>query len=436
MNRLPTSAALDSSINCYWVYPNPDAPSMGDVSYSKLTEVSCYCIGYSGKDVITNSFATFSRAGYYGSKWIKPMSMKNSYAVAHDTNFIPTMENSIHTETLANYGPLVTLTDSINRATNFDTSKSPVSIKYSLINHINRAGLYGYSKVSSCLILNAQDTGFYNLGNDKYAPVTLNNNLIVDLDSHSIAGYQSLYTCENNLLSLAGGNINNCYYRNSFVRANYNSNGTTVERNSVRTNTFAIETDVSGNNQIDGGACDNKTTIFIMCSGTKCTTNHPTTIDKTGFVHCINSNVSTLHNKVFFGNGITDTDGNTYVSTEGKIFIFGTTNTISRRYGCTNISLIGHNLKTIHYQSKSNFVIFGNRYGGRLKDNHMTELLDTILEDSSAEKEDAERFVLCDQMGPYLVATKTGYDTSKNHNGLYFFKNNTWYDVKTNTKLG
>ena len=436
LNRLPTSAALDSSINCYWAPPNLNGPSMGDVSYSKLTEVSCYCIGYSGKDVITNSIATFSAVGYYSKdNWIKPMSIKNSYTVAYDSNFIPTMENSIHIETSANCEPLVTLTDSINRVTNFRTEKSPVSIKYSLINHINKGGLFGYSNVSSCLILNAQDTGFCYLGDNKYAPVTLNNNLIVNLSSHSIAGYQSLYTCENNLLSLAGGQINNCYYRNSFVRANYKSNDSTVEKNSVRTNTFAIETDVSGNNQIDGGACTNKTPIFIMCDNTKCTSNHAYSIDKTGFAHCVNSNVSTLYNKVFFGLYITDSDNN-MPSTEGKVFIFGETNSISRKYGSTNISLIGDNLTTTHVQTKPNFVIFGRKYQGRIADTRMTLLLDTILEDSSAEKEDAERFVLCDSVGPYLVATKTGYDTSKNHNGLYFYKSKTWYDVKTNTKLG
>lgn len=435
MNRLPTSAVLDSSINCYWVAPNSNGPSMADISCSKLTKVSCYCIGYSGKDVITNSIATLSKVGYYGDDWLKPMSVKNSYAVAYDTNFIPTMENSIHMETSANCEPTVTLTDSINRVTKFSTDRGIPSIKYSLINHINKGALIGYSNVSSCLILNAQDTGFCNISDNKYAPVTLNNNLIVDLESHSIAGYQNLYTCENNLLSLAGGKINNCYYKNSFVRANYESNVSGVDRNSVRTNTFAIETGVSGNNQIDGGAYTNKTPIFIMCDGVKCTNNHRDSIDKTGFVHCLNSNVSTLYNKVFFGSNITDTNNN-YPSTEGKVFIFGSSNTISRTGAATNISLIGSNLKTIHRQTNPNFVIFGNNYQGRTADTRMTELLDTILEDSSGEKEDAERFVLCDSVGPYLVATRTGYDTSKNHNGLYFFKSNTWYDVKTKTKLG
>lgn len=281
--------------------------------------------------------------------------------------------------------------------------------------------------------------GIYNsnMGNQ---PIYLDNNIVLYAKNGGWTerGYAD---SRNNILELHNQGVSQYNrFNNSYVRVNTLPNS--VTKTSPYTNfynSFVVQNNVSAFEMVGNvGSPNGKAgAAFILTQSTK-QTNGYDTVSYPSFIKTSNSEVSPYYqNKVIIGDGINFANG--YATNTPTVLMFGKNIKAVGRTGIQKYSIFGSNHNVVFGNSSPESVFFGGNYDLN-KNERMIKFKASFPASWTGEMDDSKMFVLSDDIGPYFIVwgilpTSSDGSGPEGYNGMYFYKDGSWYDVKSKTKL-
>lgn len=276
------------------------------------------------------------------------------------------------------------------------------------------------------------DNWINNLYNTSFGNVSASGNLILAASGSHLAGSYGGSECYNNILSLNTKSGISGNYQNSIVIADYEDSEKAYD-GPCRFNSIAIEVGIPGENAIPGQDYESRNACgsIIINSGTTAAFNTHPGSNSTHFMVTTNSKFNYCSNILCFGDNISTSDKEelSYM----KQVLFGNNIKLQSKTGITKQThsdyfVFGNNVTLNSDTEKMKTVIIGNNFSysnTRYKD------LFSKLSPITQLVEPNDMFILCDDEGPFFIVTSNGYNTSKNYNGMYFYRDSKWYDVAT-----
>lgn len=426
LNRLPYSAVYNSMVQSYYRSDStPFKAYSGHAENSNVLVTNVDAQRYSEyKNSLINLNKSSDREKRIGDSY---------YMLSNNGGTVNSYGSLIRCNDIST--PNLYINDSLVNCNNMNCG-SDCSFYNSLILNMSACGIY--KNWNNVLVVNAHNFNQIYTG---ITPEDVNNTILFNINASDIQGYQTHSLTKNSILDLElGAGVHKNNFANSYVREHLtqveSSTPVFITSRINRKNSFVIEDDVKNEECIPGqqwGDIYTSPTFAITSKVRILGTINGYSNSKPIFILSSNSQLKNIQNTFIVGDN--NKQSVTYNKVNSPDLIFGHHISLSTLNASYDYMLFGHNQNVYFNKTNAETLVLGARYDGRTS-SRMTKLLDTILNDDTSQKDDSEKIILCDDTGPFFVVTKIGYDISKNHNGMYFYRSNKWHDIKTGISLG